>query len=144
MNKPEKLILDYSTWRCGDKGDHTLGDGDTALRNDQGFMCCLGQWSIQCGANVDELIGRGEPSEIETPIHLFVIEQTHTDYDFDPVTGEEVLTAIPDGKTNTVLAIEAMSINDNSTTTPEEKIIALTELLANAGVVLEVINKPSK
>jgi hypothetical protein len=49
MDKPKKLILDYSKWRCGMDGANSLGDGETALLNDKGFMCCLGMFGKQCG-----------------------------------------------------------------------------------------------
>jgi hypothetical protein len=42
MEKPKKLILDYSKWRCGDDGEFKVGKGVTQLKNDEGFYCCLG------------------------------------------------------------------------------------------------------
>lgn len=120
MNKPDKLILDYSTWRCGGDGPNKLGTGIVALLNGDGCMCCLGQWSRQLDVTDDELMDKGEPSELDTLIPLFV----------------------EDGKRNTGLAIEAIGINDDSETTPEYKIIELTRLLATEGILLEVINKP--
>lgn len=32
------LILDYNTWRCGGDGINKLGEGNTSLLNNQGFL----------------------------------------------------------------------------------------------------------
>lgn len=130
MNKPEKLILDYSTWRCGEDGEHSLGEGLTQLCNDDGFMCCLGQWSIQQGASKEEMIGKGEPNEINTLIPLFAEKIKYNSEAWE----DEIKT--------TELAYDAIGINDDEKTTPEQKIDLLTQLLANQGIALEVINKP--
>lgn len=123
-NKPQKLILDYSKWRCGEDGPHPVGTGKTELKNTEGFMCCLGQWSVQLGATEDEILGRGEPNEIETVIPLFVNSRST----YEKFTND--------------LAVDCIDINDRKDTTPEEKISALSERLQEEGIELEVINKP--
>ena len=121
--QPTKFILDYSKWRCGFHGDHALGKGVTALLNDQGYMCCLGQWSKQLGATDDELMHKVSPWHIKRVLPALT---KATEYGF----------------CNTDLAIRAMSINDCGDTTPERKINELTELLAPYNIELEVINIP--
>lgn len=143
MDKPEKLILDYSKWRCGEDGPNKLGTGVTALLNDDGCMCCLGLWSLQLGASEADLLNKGEPNELDTLIPVFAEEQIYKGKDFDPVTGDSIPYEFSDGKRTTELAMDAILINDETETTPEEKIVQLTELLANHGIALEVINKPS-
>ena len=123
-NKPKKLILDYSKWRCGEDGPHSVGTGRTELKNTEGFMCCRGQWSVQLGATEDEILGCGEPNEINTVISLFVKASSR----------HEVFT--------NDLAVDCIDINDRKNTTPEEKIAALSERLLEEGIRLEVINKP--
>lgn len=117
MDKPKKLILDYSKWRCGGDGENKLGDGYTELLNKYGFACCLGQFSLQLGLYEDDILGRGEPCECNTDIPLFVED---------------------DG----VFVMRAININDDSDTTPEEKIEDIRDLLNGKGIELEVINKP--
>lgn len=121
-NKPEKLILDYSKWRCGADGENKLGEGAVALCNSLGFMCCLGQWSLQLGADQDEITDKGEPHEAGIEHPLF--------------------TYIDDGAHATVFTSEAIGINDDESSTPEYKIERLKELCKVEGIELEVINKP--
>lgn len=117
MDKPKKLILDYSKWRCGDDGDHSLGEGPTKLLNEYGFMCCLGQFGQQMGVPEHEMDDMGEPCECNTQIELFTED-------------------------NGVFVMQAISVNDEPGTTPEEKISAIRTLLSGRGIELEVINKP--
>src|SRR5688500_9951648 len=116
-DNPKKLVLDYSKWICGEGGTHALGEGTVALKNDQGFMCCLGQWSIQCGAPEDELLNRGEPNEIETLIPLFAKEETYEYEETNPETGITESLKASDGKSTTRLAHDAIEINDDKDTT---------------------------
>jgi hypothetical protein len=127
MDKPKKLILDYSKWRCGCDGPNAEGEGDTKLLNKEGFMCCIGQWSIQLGAYEDELLNRDEPRDIDTFIPLF----SNKDFDFPRY-----------GLRTTELAEDCIEINDRKMTTPEQKITELRDRLAAEGIELEVINKP--
>lgn len=117
MDKPKKLILDYSKWRCGGDSDYKVGEGVVALFNDQGFMCCLGQFGKQQGMTDDEMLNKGEPIECKTQVPLFINDT----YSF---------------------VIDAIDINDDETTTPEIKIELLRERLGIEGIELEVINKP--
>lgn len=142
MDKPKKLILDYSKWICGEGGPHALGKGAVCLKNEQGFMCCLGMWSLQCGASEDELLDKGEPNEIDTLIPIFAEEVMYEYEEFNTETGEDEIHKESDGKYTTKLALSAIYINDDKDTTPEYKIIQLKELLASEGIELEVINKP--
>lgn len=143
MEKPKKLILDYSTWICGDGGPYAIGKGEVRLKNQQGFMCCLGQWSLQCGASEDELLDKGEPNELNTLIPLFAKEETWEIEEYNPTTGEYEIYKGSDGKSTSEFSLEAIKINDDKETTPEHKIKELTCLLAKEGIELEVINKPS-
>lgn len=117
MDKPKKLILDYSKWRCGGDADNKLGEGYTELLNKHGFACCLGQFGLQLGLFEDDILGRGEPCECKTEVPLFV----------------------EDGG---VFVMRAININDDPDTTPNQKINEIAELLNEEGIELEVINKP--
>src|ERR1700677_2452869 len=123
----KKLILDYSKWICGGDGIRKMGLGSVGLLNKEGYMCCLGQWSLQLGATPEQIINKGEPFEV--PVYM---EGLNYHYDED-----EQQHFKNDGITN-----EAISINDDEDTTPEEKVTLLTELCAKYGFQLEVINAP--
>ena len=121
----KELILDYSTWRCGDFGENQLGKGDTYLLNDEGFMCCLGQFTPQINNFIikDEMLGVSDPSDL----------------------GEKVLSL--NKKENrrfrtTRLSDEAININDDTCSTPEEKIKALQRVFKKEGYTINVINQP--
>lgn len=125
----KKLILDYSKWRCGggisDYNKNALGEGLTYLLNTEGYMCCLGQFSLQIAPKLKEkdIKGRGTPAGTNTNIGC--------------------LTKIHDGSVfNSTLSDLAMNINDDPNTTPEEKIAELKKLFLTHDYEIEVINKP--
>jgi hypothetical protein len=120
-----ELILDYSKWRAGGSGINKVGEGVTALLNNNGFMCCIGQFCEQTGVSRDRLRGRGEPDEINGfEDGLFVYKN-------------------PFGLVyNTDLSTKLIEINDDPETTAEYKIEKISRLLAGNGIELKVINKP--
>lgn len=126
----KKLILDYSKWICGG-GLNKLGEGSVALLNKEGYMCCLGQWSLQLGATDQAILNNGEPSELGMYLPGLTIMSNEDD---------EYMTSVC---RNSKLSMEAMTINDDEETTTEEKIILLTEACERHGFELEVINRPS-
>lgn len=129
MDKPKKLILDYSKWRCGYNSEvnispKQLGEGSVRLLNNKGYMCCVGQWSLQCGASESELQNSAYPGSLNMLLPPFNKECKFGDYE------------------DTLLTSDCIKINDDIETTPEEKIKLLTARLDQEGIELEVINKP--
>lgn len=125
------LTLDYATWRSGEDGAYSIGEGMTSLLNSRGFMCCLGQWCLQLGADKTDIVSRGEPGEVQKVIEgLNIFEKMNDD--------DEEATQY----SNTSFSTQAMSINDETETTAEEKIELLTALCKEHGFELRVINKP--
>lgn len=124
----KKFILDYAKWHCGDndKGNG-LGLGKVALLNDQGYMCCLGQWCNQLGAPLEMLKGNGEPGELR-----MLLEPFNYSHDEDSLSMH-----------TSSLASDCIGINDDPNTTPFDKIEQLKSLLKDKGIELEVINLPS-
>lgn len=115
------LILDKSKWRCGGdtaREDCKLGEGPTFLVNDEGFMCCLGQFSLQINRNLREtdMLGIAEPDGVHEPIEN-----------------------LNDDGFNSSLACDAIEINDDGDTTIDEKIVALRELFSTHNYEIEVI-----
>jgi hypothetical protein len=122
------LILDYSTWRCGGAtGDNVLGKGLTNLCNNEGFMCCLGQFSLQLDPNLtkEDIIHKATPWGV--------------------YNGDNPKLVVPP-KQMEILAGEvtakAIGINDNENTTPVEKISKLKSLFGEVGYEIRVINQP--
>lgn len=129
MNKPEKLILDYSKWRCGFNNNATecpnqLGKGSVRLKNSFGYFCCLGLISLQLGATEDEITDVGQPFMIGRSLPLLTSKG---------LNGFII---------NSELSSDCIGINDDEKTTPEEKIEKLTQRFKQEGIQLEVINKP--
>jgi hypothetical protein len=125
----EKLVLDYSKWRCGGGVDnsYSLGEGDTRLLNNEGYQCCLGQWCSQIGMH-NELLGKLTPRSLHRHIPFLTENKSRRHID----------SSYPDSD----LALIAMVINDNPLTTPLQKIEKLKNLLAEHEIQLEVINLP--
>lgn len=138
LNKTNKMeikqtfTIDCNTWRCGDDGKYKLGEGNTTLLNNEGFMCCLGQVALQLDVHEADLLGVGEPEGVESDTILGLLVTNEWDEDSEN-----------DIKHNTVLSSEAMGINDNGNTTIETKINDLKELFKADGYGLEFINIPA-
>jgi hypothetical protein len=122
--KPSVLILDYEQWKCGLDDPHNLGKGPTVLLNNEKYMCCLGQFSLQLGASEDEIRNCGSPAETRLKNWL--------------------TSSFEGGIENTRFSKKAMKINDKTETTPKEKIRLLTELCKKESIELVVLNEPAK
>lgn len=128
-----KLILDYSKWRCGDYDiNNQLGTGSVNLCNNEGFQCCLGQFLPQ----LNPAITQEEIMRLATPAQ--VTEQTGKTHSLLVSNNENKGL----GYWHTPLATTAININDATDTTPSEKIASLKELFAKEGYEIEVINQP--
>ena len=135
LNKTNKMeikqtfTIDCNTWRCGDNGKYKLGEGNTALLNKEGYMCCLGQVALQLDVHEADLLGKGEPDQLDIDIELLTIR-----YNGDE---EEFIIA------NSVLSLDAMRINDSTESTVSQKMKDLKELFNDKGYDLEFINIPA-
>lgn len=121
----KKLILDYSKWISGDGGKFATGEGKVALLNKEGFMCCLGQWSLQLGVSEVAILNNGEPSDL----NIFI-------------PGLNIERGCDEGYRNAQFSDDAIAINDDPDTDPETKINQLSKLCKDNGFELEVINRP--
>jgi hypothetical protein len=118
----KELILKKSEWICGFPSsrrpiENCMGEGETRLCNDQGFMCCLGQFSLQ----IDPTLQTRDLKAAHYPAALKKIIDGLTE------------AAEEGGICNTELSQKAASINDDELTTVEQKINLLTELFAKHG-----------
>jgi len=114
-----KFTIDYSKWRAGGNEVASIGDGWTSLFNYQGYMCCLGQVSLQLGKREDEIYGKVCPNEVHDFIGNILVTGTgfHTD-----------------------LTIKAIKINDDSNLDTATRIKVLTNLFRDKGHELEFVN----
>lgn len=114
------LILDESKWRCGDyhaSPENRRGEGLTLLLNQNGEMCCLGQFSLQLLPKLSEAEIRnvGTPRHTERRIPLLTRSNKEG------------------GLVNTKLAQQAMIINDDPDTTVTKKVSLLRKLFNKKG-----------
>lgn len=119
-----EYILDVAKWRCGDIGPNKLGKGGTAMLNEEGCMCCLGQFAKGCGVTDKQLLNFGTPETVSKTIN--------NRYD---------TSFINEHNENTPLALNLIRINDAFDTTPKQKVEKIKELLEEYGHALEVINE---
>lgn len=127
MNKvPKTLTLDVANWKCG-KVDYTRnteftrGHGVTSLLNEEGFMCCLGQFALQLGLTPGNILNRGVPCTVSRNI-------------------VKLRPLLVDGYDDSCFSSDCMRINDNVKLTIHQKIVALTFLCEIEGITLKVIN----
>lgn len=111
-----KFIIDKSKWRAGNISGNGIGKGPTRLLNEDGFMCCLGQIELQLGLTFDQILDKGKP-------HMVKIENILT---------KRKKTTLPE-YSDSLLSKNAMSINDNSNLTTEQRITELTNLFSQHG-----------
>ena len=124
------LTLDCKKWICGNNSqikDNTLGKGAVRLLNNEGYMCCLGQFSCQMNSKVTKknLLGVGSPSYLREPIRGLSYKETGCIFD-------------------TNLSTEAMAINDDEDTSIPEKVSSLKKLFKTKGYNIKVINLPKR
>lgn len=50
---PKTFTIDRGRWRFG--GSYREEWGDTRLLNHEGYLCCLGFWSLSCGLSPEDI-----------------------------------------------------------------------------------------
>ena len=131
----ETIVIDRSKWRTGGDdepkygyNDNRTGIGETSLRNDDGCLCCLGFITEHLIPDYGLESDDHKPSSCSVSI-------PHLSY-----TDNSLLSHNSSLQQNTELANQAMAINDDIDTTPEEKEELLKELFK--GIFnLEFINE---
>lgn len=68
-----KFTIDRRKWVCGEFGPEPAGIGETAMLNDQGFMCCLGHVARQLGADESDFDGAYYPNEVVSDADLSLL-----------------------------------------------------------------------
>lgn len=137
-------VLNLVTWRCGDDGcgmeGTALGEGQTELLNSEGFMCCLGQFSIRRHI-------RGQGRKVTKVDAIYIESPSDLAYKvkgvYDPafVVSETTESGLTTLYRDTPLAQNLIRINDDSTTTIRTKIRLMRAALENEGHTLTVTNE---
>ena len=110
------LVINRAKWRTGDYSHNETGKGETSLLNKEGFMCCLGFRCNQMGIPKKELLNIGVPAMLSDKFDIpDLINTLGNDSEF---------------------ANEAMSINDDSSTTPKEKEKLITNHFAKKNIIV--------
>lgn len=122
------FTIDRSKWRAGSEGDNRLGVGRNFLKNEEGFMCCLGQMINQKYPEVN-MLNVSDPHDIED----FVSEDNiftkclYISYEENHIV-------------NSDLSSKAIKINDDIDITTEEREKRLKELFKEEKIELNFIN----
>lgn len=121
-----KFIIDYSKWRAGGAGRYQIGEGETQLLNDEGFMCCLGQVTLQICPEMkkEDILGYCTPAGQLKQI--------------------KYLTNNFGSVCNSRLTRDAMEINDEADLETKKRIERLSGLFIMNGHALEFINLPKE
>ena len=134
-----EYVLQLSKWACGyfqQQYDPNLdlnqvyglgGTLDTLMLNEEGYMCCLGQFAKQAGVCDEYLLGAIGPSVVAQKL-----DKNQLRADYDPNFVNEF------GK-QTQLTKMLMTINDNSDSSVNEKIDQIRNQLKKYGHSLKVI-----
>jgi len=131
--KLKPLLLFEEFWRCGTEQEETIntsetarGNGCTRLLNEQGFMCCLGQFSMQLDETITDrhLLSNVSPDSL----NKLIPDLTYADHHIDAHTNSMRRTI-----RNTSEVNEAIVINDDQNTTVKEKIKRLKNILSKMG-----------
>lgn len=121
----DTLTLDVKKWRCGQSGYEGVNalrsTQPTELLNAQGSMCCLGQFALQLGATKKDIKCQPLPESLNFKIKYLS-------------KGKGAETK------DSEFSNAAVLINDDSTTTIEEKIKELKALCSKYQIRLVVKN----
>ena len=105
MSKKIEVVIKRSKWRTGYEGENKTGRGDTQLLNKQGFKCCLGFICLTVRPKTSKVSGLHNPFQCDFPV-------------------QDLKCGIYD----TYLTTDAITINDDESTTQKQKEIALKKL----------------
>jgi len=128
----KRAQIDRSGWRCGGWNKDRHGKGSTLLRNEEGYMCCLGFRAVEafvaCGMEEQRALqmveGKKEPYEfLETSVPIS---------DRALMALDKVLVDVYSGDA-TEFAYRAMELNDADGLSRDEREEALVRLAAEYG-----------
>ena len=142
---PKQFTIDRAMWRFGGEA-FVKNFGDTCLLNNEGYMCCLGFISAQCGIPEKFLLSQCNPNDVDYrlenpssskhPLNDFLVREKEIEDEtgiLDPLFVFE----------NTWLAEEAIVINDNNLLTLQQREEELQKLFKRVDCELKFIGEYS-
>lgn len=130
----QKFIINRSKWRCGDSSNYSNGSseqkyskgkGEVELKNDMGFMCCLGQISEQIDPEAN-ILHKWEPCNVKYKSNNILVDN------------------LENKVVNSDLSKKAILINDDSHINTIEREKKLKKLFKSYDVKLIFVNKTTK
>ena len=131
VKKLYKVTIDRSKWRTGDEGPHATGKGETKLRNDQGYKCCLG-FICRTIQPRTKITNCSYPYTTGVAVPLLTKPKPY-------YKGLEYEYAFQ----HSDLSREAAAINDKDGTTLRQKEKALKALFKDTPIALEFVGEPT-
>jgi hypothetical protein len=127
--KMREFVIDRSKWRSGEKGKYAIGKGTTEMKNEEGYMCCLGQICNHLHPD-KKMINVRDPEDFYNSIKY----------------KEDNFLVYNEGydNLNTTLSNKAMYINDTVKYNIKERESKLKELFAEHNIKLKFIGKSVK
>jgi hypothetical protein len=140
MKRKIKVTINRSKWRTGLNSTNQTGEGNTALLNKEGYMCCLGFCMAASKVAKKNLLDTSVPGGC---LNQYFIDPNKAMRS----SGVRALTTksptSPNFK-NSELAFDAMKINDSVKSTPETKEKQLLELFNDSVFELEFTGEYTK
>lgn len=150
MAEEKVFIIERNKWLTGDGGtaiktgrfiENSSGVGDSGrFLNDEGESCILGQRCLQLGLSKSKLREGNTPTDV---LDLYSESRKGTITDLLVEDGlVKIEVDVYDGEENyydTELASSAMSLNDSTSITREEREAKLTELFSRHGITLKFV-----
>lgn len=117
MTKPITLTIDRKRWARGGK------NGEAALLNTDGNMCCLGFACKKLGVSEEQLLNKSMPESV-------VVASTNP---LSSAQRKNLTRLVTTKKINRAAALSAASFNDATDLTESERETKVKELLTDLG-----------
>ena len=139
MKRKIKVTINRSKWRTGLGSANRTGEGNTALLNEEGYMCCLGFCMAASKVAKKNLLNISAPGACLNQ-HAIDPNKAMRSSGVRALTRESLTTCL----SNSELAFDAMKINDSAKSTPETKEKQLLELFNDSVFELEFTGEYTK
>ena len=133
LKLPKTLTLDYAKWVHGNSSEKR---GDSALLNDEGYQCCLGQFAQQAGVSRKDMKREDGPSALTCAITNLSTRPS------EKTIKSRLRVGLRAWPKSTKLTSRAITINDSYDTTIAKKVSKLRKLFASYGYTIKLKNFP--
>lgn len=133
-----QLVIDRAKWRTGDESSFKSGEGRTMLKNEEGYMCCLGFYCVQAGIPEEIIYNHTSPIDLVQDLFESDTPELYNKYYADILDIRQLIHLFdpedPTEMSNTEFCKEAMEINDNRSLTREIREKKLKEHFNEYGI----------